>query len=174
MFAGDELLLDVGFAVAWERLTQLAVRGMLAAPAADAYGGGSAGLVRVGAAGISKVVQVQVRELARADRSGGLAIRWEATGPGGGLFPVLDADIRLVPAGEHSTMLTMTGVYRPPFGPLGESLDRAVLHRVADATIRGFTARVAAQITGRSVIAEAAAPGKAEASPSPAISGAGG
>lgn len=157
------MLLDVGFAVAWERLAQFAAGGMLAAPSADAYGGEAAGLVRVGAAGISKLVRVQVRELGRAGRSGGLAIRWEATGPGGGLFPVLDADIRLVPVGEHSTMLTMTGVYRPPFGLLGEALDRAVLHRVATATIRGFATRVAAQITGRSVMAEAAAPGQVEA-----------
>ena len=50
-----------------------------------------------GAAGFSKLVRVQVRELARTDGSAGLAIRWEATGAAGSLFPVLDADIRLAP-----------------------------------------------------------------------------
>ena len=45
-------------------------------------------------------------------------------------------------------MLTMAGSYRPPLGPLGEAVDRAVLRRVAAATIRSFVARVAAQITG--------------------------
>ena len=48
-------------------------------------------------------------------------------------------------------MLTMAGSYRPPLGSLGEALDRAVLRRVATATIRSFVAQVAAQITGQPV-----------------------
>jgi|GraSoiStandDraft_16_1057320.scaffolds.fasta_scaffold2290679_2 hypothetical protein len=44
----------------------------------------------------------------------------------------------------------MAGTYRPPFGPVGRALDRALLHRVASATIREFTAQVAARITDRS------------------------
>ena len=103
----------------------------------------------MGAAGVSKLVRVQVRELPWTERSAGLALRWEATGPGGGLFPVLDADLRLAPAGEHGTLLTMAGAYRPPLGSLGQALDRAILRRVAAATIRSFVAQVAAQITGQ-------------------------
>jgi len=38
----------------------------------------------------------------------------------GGLFPVLDADITLTPAGEQTTRLALAGVYRPPLGRLGE------------------------------------------------------
>jgi hypothetical protein len=72
-----------------------------------------------------------------------LALRWQATGPGGGLFPALDADIWLTPAGEHSARLSLAGVYRPPLGALGAGLDRAVFHRVADATARSLLARVA-------------------------------
>jgi hypothetical protein len=34
-----------------------------------------------------------------------LRLRWEATGVTGGLFPVLDADISLTPAGEHTARL---------------------------------------------------------------------
>ena len=64
------------------------------------------------------------------------------------MFPVLDADLKLAPDGEGGTVLTMAGAYRPPLGPLGEALDRAILRRVAAATIRSFLARVAAQITG--------------------------
>jgi hypothetical protein len=77
---------------------------------------------------MSKLVRVQVRELAWTDGSAGLTVRWEATGPGGGLLPVLDADIRLAPAGEDVTLLTMADAYRPPLGPLGDVLDRAILH----------------------------------------------
>ena len=143
MFVGDEVRLDVSFAVARERLTRLGPT--LSGTSDDAYG---LALTRVGVAGVSKLVRVQVRELSWTDTTAGLALRWEATGPGGGLFPVLDADLKLAPTGDQGTLLTMAGAYRPPLGSLGEALDRAILRRVAEATIRGFLARVAAQITG--------------------------
>jgi hypothetical protein len=144
MFVGDELRLQIGFALARERLARLSESGALFEPSADAYG---PGLTRVGAAGLSKLVRVQARELSWTDSSAGLALRWEATGPGGALFPVLDADLRLAPDDEGS-VLTLVGAYRPPLGPLGQALDRALLHRVAAATVRSFLARVATQLTG--------------------------
>jgi len=146
VFVGDEVELDVSFAIARERLMQLAGNGLLLSPSEDAYDLGTAGLARVGIPGLSKLVRVQARDLAVTEESVGLAIRWEATGPGGGLFPVLDADIRLIRAGERVCVLTMSGVYRPPLGAVGQVLDRAILHRVAAATIRDFIAQVAARI----------------------------
>lgn len=146
MFVGDEVQLDLSFAVARERLMGLAEAGALLGPSEAAYDQGTAGLTRVGIPGLSKLVRIHIRDLASADESAGLAIRWEATGPGGGLFPVLDADIRLARAGERAAVLTVTGVYRPPLGPLGQALDRAVLRHIAAATIRGFTAQVAARL----------------------------
>jgi len=146
MFVGDEIWLDVSFAIARERLAQLSQSGALFEPSDDAY----TGLARVGAGGLSKLIQVQVRELSWIDTSAGLALRWEAAGVGGGLFPVLDADLTLTARGE-GTVLAMAGSYRPPLGGLGEALDRTLLHRVAAATVRSFLARVAAQITGHPV-----------------------
>ena len=142
MFVGDEVRLDIGFAVAQERLLRLGDGDALLATAAGAYG---PGLTRVGVAGACKLVRVQVRVLSWTDVSAGLALRWEAIGPGGGLFPALDADITLTPAGT-GTMLTLAGAYRPPLGPLGQALDRAVLNRVAAATIRNFLVEMAAQL----------------------------
>ena len=144
MFVGDEVRLDVGFALARERLVRLSESGALFEPSADAY----TGLTRVSVASLSKLVRVQVHELSWTDGSAGLALRWEASGLGGGLFPVLDADLKLAALGED-TMLTFAGSYRPPLGSLVEALDRTLLHRVAAATIRSFLARVAAQITGQ-------------------------
>jgi hypothetical protein len=146
VFVGDEVRLDVGFAVARERLVRLAGSGLLLSTSEDAYGLGTAGLARVGIPGLSKLVQIQVRDLAATEGSVGLAIRWEATGPGGGLFPVLDADLRLARAGQRACVLAISGVYRPPLGAVGQALDRAILHRVAAATIRDFVAQVAARI----------------------------
>src|SRR5512135_2924625 len=104
MFVGDEVRLDIGFAVAKERLLRLGEGEGLLATAADAYG---PGLTRVGAAGVTKLVRVQARVLSWTDISAGLALRWEATGPDG-LFPALDADLTITPAGA-GTMLTLAG-----------------------------------------------------------------
>jgi hypothetical protein len=101
MFVGDEVLLEVSFAVARERLAQLAEGSVLIGTSQDAYGRGAVALASTGITGLSELVRVQVREIAWTGRTAGLAIRWEATGSGGGLIPVLDADIRLAPAGEH-------------------------------------------------------------------------
>ena len=154
MFVGDEVRLDIGFAAARERLLRLGEGDALLATSAEAYG---PGLTRVGVAGVSKLVRVQARVLSWTDISAGLALRWEAIGPGGGLFPVLDADLTLAPAGA-GTMLTLAGAYRPPLGPLGQALDRAILHRVAVATIRNFLARVAAQLADQPVANGAGSP----------------
>jgi len=158
MFVADEVLLDVQYAVARARLARL-VQGGLLGTSQDAYDHGSAGIDRAGAAGLSKLVTVQVSELASASETNGIAIRWQAAGPGSGLFPVLDADIVLAPADDEHTLLTLTGVYRPPMGALGALLDRAVLHRVAAATIRNFLGRLATDIShdnGRAQAATAA------------------
>jgi hypothetical protein len=149
VFVSDEVQLEVCFAVARDRLRQLAEGGVLLGTSEDAYDHGTTGLERVGVPGLWKLVRVQVRELAWTDQSVGLAIRWEATGPDGGLFPVLDADLTMAPIGERVSILTLAGAYRPPLGAMGAALDRAILHRVASATIRAFLTQVARRITGQ-------------------------
>jgi len=83
-----------------------------------------------------------------------VGLRWEATGPAGSLFPVLDADISISPAEEQSApaagqsaRLALRGTYRPPLGRLGAGLDQAVLHRVATATMRALLHSAAEAIT---------------------------
>jgi hypothetical protein len=147
MFLADQVIVHADFDAARARLAQLAASGALFGSAQDAYGGTTAGIARVGVAGISKLVRVQACELAGTADSAGLAIRWEAAGSGSAAFPVLDADLRLAPAGEQLTLLTLAGSYRPPFGRAGEAVDRAVMHRVAAATVRNFLASMAAVLT---------------------------
>jgi hypothetical protein len=159
MFVGDEVLLDVSFTAARARLANLIRDGLLLSASQDAYGQGITGLAQVGPARLTSLIQVPTRELAERDGVAGLAIRWEITGPGGGVFPVLDADIMLAPAGPRSTVLTLAGSYRPPFGAVGEMPDRAILHRIATATIRSFISRLAAGITGHPGPAETGAMG---------------
>jgi len=150
VFIGDEVVLHVSFTAAKARLASLARGGSLVSASADAYEG-ITGLVRVGplssAPSMSALVEVRFLDLVSREDSALLALRWEAMGPGGRLFPALDADITLTPAGEHASLITLAGAYRPPLGPLGAGLDRAILHRVAAATIRTFINRVADAIS---------------------------
>jgi hypothetical protein len=74
-----------------------------------------------------------------------LPIVWEAVG-GGGLFPSLEADIELAALGPDCTHVSLSGRYRPPGGALGRIADRALFHRVAEATVRDFIDRLAARL----------------------------
>lgn len=143
MFVGDEVQLDLSFLLACARLRAFARDGLLNSASDDAYDAEVTGLMRVGPAGFSRLVRVQFRDLPERANAAGLALRWEVTGPGGALYPVLDADVELIGAGPQTTWLTLAGAYRPPLGALGEALDRAILHRVAGATIHRFLGRIA-------------------------------
>jgi len=159
MFVGDELMLEMSFTSARAGLQSLTHGGLLLSASDDAYDEGLTGLIRVGPAGISRLVRVQFCELTERNNCAGLAVRWEVSGSAGALFPVLDADLELIRAGPQTTWLTLAGAYRPPLGSLGAALDRAILHRVASATVRGFLKRVAAEITGQPDRADAATAG---------------
>ena len=142
VFVGDEVLLDVSFPAARDRLANLIRGGLLGSASARAYGEGITGLARPGppgpAPGLPRLVQVHAQDLTADGDPSRVALRWETAGPDGGLFPALDADITLAPAGERAAALTLTGVYRPPPGVAGPGLDRAVVLRCATATIRAF------------------------------------
>jgi hypothetical protein len=80
-------------------------------------------------------------------------LRWTASGHTG-LFPALDADIEVAPLGAHSSQLAMSARYVPPLGAVGRTIDRALLSRVAEATVKDFLDRVAdAIMSGRAVTA---------------------
>jgi hypothetical protein len=70
-----------------------------------------------------------------------IPMRWTPTGTSG-LFPALDADLEVAPLGQDRCQLSMSARYVPPLGPVGRAIDRAVLFRVAEATIKDFLDRV--------------------------------
>jgi hypothetical protein len=147
MFVGDEVRANVSYDVATRRLAALAGSPLVSA----SHGAWADGLARVGPAGavpgLSKLVRVQFRDLVRRDGVATLTLRWQATGALGVLFPVLDADVTLIADGEEATLIGLDGVYGPPGGLVGAGLDRAVLHRIATATVRSFLSRVADAIS---------------------------
>jgi pimeloyl-ACP methyl ester carboxylesterase len=150
MFVGHEITLGAAYPDARAGLVGLTHGGWLSDASGDAYAVGLAGLVRVGPfgdlPGASKLVRVLLLEPVERESSLTLSLRWEATGPMGRLFPVLDANIVLVPAGENASQLALAGAYRPPFAAVGQRLDAMVLHRAASATVRSLLRRIAETI----------------------------
>jgi hypothetical protein len=160
MFIGAEVRLNIGFSAAQARLANLTSGGVLRHASDDAYRDLGTGLVRVGplgaAPGMSRLVTVRFGDLAVHADFAVAAMRWEAAGPGGTLFPALDADIRLTRAGPDVTVLAVSGTYRPPLGTLGAGADRVIMHRIAQATIRAFTQQVGTAIPSPATSPEAA------------------
>jgi hypothetical protein len=97
---------------------------------------------------VTKTVSIEVGEATRLGAKTVLPLVWRAAGTEA-LFPVMEGDLEVAPLGPNRTQLAMSARYRPPLGPVGRAIDRAVMHRVAEATIKDFVDRVAAAIEGR-------------------------
>jgi hypothetical protein len=170
MFVAQAVTIEVGYRAAQARFTNLLRGNWLAGVSEAAYSGELTGLLKVGPAipVAAKLVRVRFLDPVYRGEVMTVGLRWEATGPAGVLFPVLDADIAISPRGEEGTpgaeqsaRLALTGAYRPPLGRLGAGLDQVMLHRVATATMRRLLGSVAETIThpaGAGRAAEGAGP----------------
>jgi len=96
---------------------------------------------------MAKTVQLVAGVPLRGGQQTTIPFAWEATGTPG-LFPRLDADLIVATVGPDLCQIAIRGMYAPPLGPLGRALDRAVLHRVAEASVKGFVDRVAQSVAG--------------------------
>jgi hypothetical protein len=152
MFVSQHVPLPVSLRVAEARLVRLATQGGLGHVARTAYEDGAELLIRVGplgqVPGTSKLVRALFLDPVTRDSTVTIGMRWEATGFSGGLFPVLDANISVAAADGGTAVLSLEGTYRPPFGSLGAGLDKAMLNRVATATIRALLRDVASALSG--------------------------
>jgi hypothetical protein len=88
-------------------------------------------------------VKLQLGEVVRLPSKTVLPMVWEPAGAGA-LFPRLDADIEVGSFGPERTQVAISGRYTPPLGQAGRVIDRVLLHRVAEATVKDFLDRVAA------------------------------
>lgn len=96
---------------------------------------------------VKREVAVELGPPIRSSTKTILPLRWEAAAHPN-LFPALDADLELAPLGSSRTQLAMSARYVPPLGALGRAIDRAVLSRVAEATLKDFLDGVAAAVMG--------------------------
>ncbi len=102
---------------------------------------------------LDKRVEIEFGEPYRMPSKTLLPMAWSPAGAQQ-LFPALDADLEVAPLGPSRTQLSISARYRPPMGAVGRALDRALLHRVAEATVKDFLDRV-----GDALRTRAAAPG---------------
>jgi len=121
--------------------------------ALDAEAGGQRLLAEVGfdvdaSRRVDKEVEIEIGEPYVIPTKTMLPIAWRATAAER-IFPQLEADIEIAALGAGRTQLSISARYRPPLGPVGRALDKAMLHRVAEATVKDFLDRVGEGIAAR-------------------------
>lgn len=100
---------------------------------------------RLPARRVMKEVEIELGEPLRLVSKTLLPLSWRATRLQG-LFPVLEGDLEVAALGSSRTQLALSARYQPPLGTVGRAADRALLHRVAEATVKDFVDRVARAI----------------------------
>ena len=93
-------------------------------------------------------VTIQLGEPVRFPAMTSVPFTWEPVGLDG-LLPRLNADLELGSLGEDRTQLAISARYRPPLGVVGRAVDRVLLHRVAEATLKDFLDQVGQAILSR-------------------------
>lgn len=147
MFVAHEVTIGTRYELTVARLVHLIKRGVLEGPSEAAYQTAQEAVVRVGpfgdTPGLSKLVRVRFLDPLRRGDLTTIPLRWEATGATGELFPVLDADLSVTRKGDDRSRLALSGSYRPPLGRAGAALDKAIMNRLANATVRALLASLA-------------------------------
>jgi hypothetical protein len=89
---------------------------------------------------LGKSVEIELGEGTRFPSKTVLPMSWRPAG-GESLLPSLDSDIEVAALGPNRTQMSISARYRPPLGVVGRVIDRALLHRVAEATLKDFIDR---------------------------------
>jgi len=127
---------------------------LTAHPAADGYA--ARFVLRSGQLEQPAIFSLQ-RAYLRGDMTPRYRLRWEAEG--GGPFPRFNGELTIGANDDYDSFwLTIDGKYMPPHGIVGELFDRAVGHRIAEASTRGLLAQVQTEIEQRFRAEEGAKP----------------
>jgi hypothetical protein len=126
----------------------------LSAMAGDAQERGDGLLTEVGVGPLGirlrRRVTIQLGAPVRFPSMTSLPLTWEPVGLDG-LLPRMDADLQLGSLGKGRTQLAVSARYRPPLGAVGRAIDRVLLHRAAEATVKDFLDRLGQAITDQAM-----------------------
>lgn len=117
----------------------------IATHAAQSRAGSVAAALRVQLAGIEigTDVSIHVGDIEEMAAEAGspastrIQIEWEAT-KAARLFPLMKAELAVYPLTPSETQLDLQGKYEPPLGALGQAMDAAIGHRIAEASVHQF------------------------------------
>jgi len=116
-----------------------------------AYRDGEELRARVGIGGkrpvIAKTVTLDVGRPTRSPDQTTIPLSWKATGAPA-LFPVMNADLTIARLGPEMAQLGFSGSYEAPGGPVGQAIDEALLHRIAESSVKMFVDRIAEAVSG--------------------------
>jgi hypothetical protein len=146
MFIGDEVWAEASPAAAAARLATLARGSSLTQASHAAWDTATASADHISPSpGLPRLTRVHSRGPAQRGAAAVLMLRWEVVvAHGGQRFPALDADITLVPDGEHAVRVSLTGVWRQPPGTRpGQPATQAI----AAAAIRSLLTRIAVAVS---------------------------
>jgi hypothetical protein len=139
--------IDLPFGVVEERLLQRF--SLLDGLAEGAYREGEARRARIDAGDlpVAASVRLEVGQPVPAPGRLSIPLSWTAEGASA-LFPRMDGDLILSTLGPDACQLSLHGSYRPPLGAIGRALDRMLMHRVAESSVKGFVDRIARSLEG--------------------------
>ncbi len=110
-----------------------------------AYRHGEELRARVGLGGklplLAKTVSLAVGRPVRTPHQTSIPLAWKATGPTA-LFPRMSADLTVARLGPDMTQLGFSGSYEAPLGAVGQKIDEALLHRIAEASVKSFVDQI--------------------------------
>ena len=95
--------------------------------------------------GFRKKVVIEVGEPLTTGDWIKVPVKWQATFIKR-LFPVMAGRVELSPVDPYTTRLTVAGMYQPPLGDLGKHLDDALMHKVAEATVKELAESIAKRL----------------------------
>lgn len=100
---------------------------------------------RIAGVPLRKKVAFEVGEPVTTGSWTEVPLTWKATFPKP-LFPVMVGRVELEAVDPNATRLTVSGMYESPLGRLGKQLDEALMHNVAQATVKELAESIAARI----------------------------
>ena len=95
----------------------------------------------VGKRRIRRPIEVKLGDPTRTAGVTLLPVRWRAANKAS-LFPELEGQLEIAKLGLTTTQVGLSASYEPPLGLVGKIADRALLHRVAEATVEDFMKRI--------------------------------
>jgi hypothetical protein len=107
--------------------------------------------VRIGAIEIAADITIEITEIPGARSPANrpatrLNLTWRSRRRPG-MFPEMTASLWAYALAPRETQIELIGSYDPPLGLIGDALDAIALHRLAEESVRGFLADIAAYLS---------------------------